>query len=254
MPDGGYAGVQVTAEYIERSYRRHASAYTSLLGEIRGNVLEIGPGASLAVALKFLDEGAARMTCIDVIDLVSASDELYEQIAPDAARLRERLEYRCPEAIETTQLPSETFDFVYSAACMEHVVDPEATVRQIARLLKPGGVTSHQIDMRDHRDFDHPLHFLRYPERVWRISTSRRIYTNRWRTSDWLNAYEEAGLELHKAEPNLQVEVSEGDRRAMQPRFRTKDLEDLAITGVWLVARKPTESERRRGGRGQAAA
>lgn len=184
----GYGGDHNDPRRINAVFERHATEYASLLGPITGDVLEIGPGGSIGIALKFLHAGARSATCLDVVPLLSGTDDEYDALVPDAARLRERVSYRCPESVVTTTLPSASFDFVYSTACLEHVDDPAGAVRTIARVLKPGGATCHQIDLRDHTDFEAPLSFLKYSDRLWRLATSRRVYTNRWRMSDWIDA------------------------------------------------------------------
>lgn len=107
-------------------------------------------------------------------------------------------------------------------------------------MLKPGGVTTHVIDLRNHLDFDHPLEFLRYSEWLWRLATSRRpLYTNRWRLFDLLAGFEAAGLEVADLTITDRAEVTAGDRATFAPRFRGKTLEDLSVVGVFMTAVKP---------------
>jgi len=61
-------------------------------------------------------------------------------------------------------LPSNYFGFVQSNAVLEHVRDIGRAVAELARVTATGGIHAHQIDLRDHRDFDNPLaHLLLNP-------------------------------------------------------------------------------------------
>jgi hypothetical protein len=104
-------------------------------------------------------------------------------------------------------------------------------------MLKPGGVTSHQIDLRDHRDFDRPLDFLRYSDRVWSLMTSHRPgQPNRWRASDILQAFDRHGLDVYSLDRSPTSKVSERQRARFAPRFRSKSLDDLGTLEVFLAA------------------
>jgi SAM-dependent methyltransferase len=236
--DQGYDEDKNSVAYTRSVFDKHAGQ-ARRVREIGGNVLELGPGGNVGVALLFLAAGAKSATCIDVLPWSQTDLPLYRQLVDDPAPYFERIDYRVPEAIETTRLPDESFDIVHSHACLEHVWDPVVAVRQIARLLRPGGVTSHQIDLRDHRDFDRPLDFLRYSDWVWRSAQSRRIYTNRWRRSDWVNAFQSAGLRILTAESTLTGDCSEATRAGFHPRFRAKSLDDLRSLGILISAVKP---------------
>jgi SAM-dependent methyltransferase len=205
---------------------------------ISGTVLEIGPGGNVGTAILFLEAGAERAVCIDVFPFLSQQDALYDQLAKDPAIL-ERVEYRCPDGIETTTLLPESFDIIYSSACLEHVRDPVAASRRIAALLKPGGVTTHGIDLRDHRDFDDPLDFLRYPDWLWHGVSSRRTYTNRWRASDWKLAFEKSGLRDIQLKAIETVDVTGDTRQRLHRTFQRKPLDDLALTQIEITATKP---------------
>lgn len=238
--EAGYDDEKDRASYVEDVFAIHAGVIRQC-APIKGNVLEIGPGGNLGVALKFLSAGAERAVCLDVFPWATADHaELYNQVVGDATPFYGRIEYRCPETIEKTHLSDDSFDIIYSHACLEHVRDPAKAVASIARLLKPGGVTSHQIDLRDHRDFSRPLEFLRWSDRVWKLAHSDTTYTNRWRRSDWTVALADAGLDVISAASTHVVERAELlDRRRYHASFASRDVDDLACTGVLIVARKP---------------
>ena len=52
------------------------------------------------------------------------------------------------------------FDYVQTNAVMEHVLDLPQVVAELARVTRTGGIHAHQVDFRDHRNFDRPLDHL----------------------------------------------------------------------------------------------
>jgi SAM-dependent methyltransferase len=224
-------------EYV-RDVFENASTRIVSRHPVSGSVLEIGPGGNIGATLLFIAAGCDRGVCIDALPLLSDQSELYQDLLPNAEQALSAVEYRCPEAIETTQLPEASFDIIFSAACFEHVLDPPAAIRSVYRLLKPGGATTHSIDLRDHRDFDNPLDFLRYSDRMWSLKYGRRLELNRWRASDWEREFRDAGFEDISIEPAGTHEVDDETRSRMTGRFRKKSVADLEITLINLTAVK----------------
>jgi SAM-dependent methyltransferase len=204
---------------VEAIFKQHSQ------GQVHGRVLEIGPGGNLGVCQLFLDAGAEEVVAIDVDPWAGESESL-------------RISYLTPANIETLGFPNNWFQIIYSNACFEHVNNPGKAIRNIARMLAPGGVTTHQIDLRDHRNFDRPLEFLRYSNLEWALRTSHALgRTNRWRASDYREAFTQAGLEVDIV-ANMETEVDEEQRLSFAPRFRDKP--DLGVLGIMLTATKST--------------
>ena len=59
--------------------------------------------------------------------------------------------YLCNGLTGLQSIPSESIDAMFSNAVLEHVHRSEfaATMRELYRIQRPGGVSSHQIDLRD---------------------------------------------------------------------------------------------------------
>jgi SAM-dependent methyltransferase len=158
------------------------------------------------------------------------------------------------------------FDLILSRAVLEHLYDPEAAFHEMDTLLRPGGLMLHKVDLRDHGTFTdggmHPLTFLTVPDSIYRLMTRHSGRPNR-RLIDWYRAqlgqlgYEgeilvtrlvgsSTEVSPHVAQPPLEDEPG---RRAMalvasirdrlQPRFAALDTADLAVSGIFLVVRKP---------------
>jgi len=262
-----YALRNSTSPYNFGIYNLYSRFQREYLGTGRPTrILEIGPGANLGVGVIFALTGAEKYYGLDIYmdpDLYSASQ--YESIAylvqlagagrplrklDDVMKVtdnkvefaRDRIEYLYPRQSYDIPLPDGSLDYVFSHATMEHVADPETTVRAISRVLRNGGITAHQIDMRDHADFSKPLEFLKVDEDAWkeRWKDPKRafLYMNRWRLSDFKEAFEGAGLRILKVDVNATFPVDESIRRTLDKRFQKYSLEDLSVTGVMIIARK----------------
>jgi SAM-dependent methyltransferase len=225
------------SDYALGVFEKHRAAIEKVR-RISGRVLEIGPGPNLAVAALFVKNGADEAVCVDSEDWLADSDRIYAELGLDKALLR-RVRYasRCP--IETAPFEDDSFDIVFSHACLEHVAQPAAAVQNVSRMLKRDAVTTHEIDLRDHRDFAHPVRFLKHGDTVWRLAMSRRpAAPNRWRLSDYERAFKDAGLEIVDVRRTSAVSVTEGERRSFAPRFRDRPLDDLETTTIFVTAVK----------------
>jgi SAM-dependent methyltransferase len=263
------------ASYPLTVFHRHLTALEPLRGNLLGaDVLEIGPGSNLGFGLLALLAGANSATCVDDAALAQQGSlaELYPALVKTAATYPEtylvapalleratqdaeglakellgRVSYRAPLDFAKNTLPAASLDVICSHTCFEHFADPAEAIAQIARLLRPGGVTSHQIDLRDHRDFDHPLEFLTYNETLWRLANSNHPHAvrTRWRASQYRAAFEKQGLEVLYLEVTHKMTVTEDMRRRFARRFQQMDLADLGILGLLVVARKREQARAR---------
>jgi SAM-dependent methyltransferase len=257
------------ASYPLTIFHRHLTALEPLRGNLAGaDVMEIGPGSNLGFGVLALLAGAKSAICLDSADLARKDEqaEMYATLVKTAAtypetylvapalleraqqdsdvlarELLSKVSYRAPLDIARNDLPNASLDVICSHTSFEHFADPARAVAQIARLLRPGGATSHQIDLRDHRDFNRPLDFLAYHETLWRLSTShhRNAVRTRWRASQYRAAFEKQGLQLMYLEVSHATTVTEEMRRRFARSFQHMDLSDLGILSVLLVARKP---------------
>lgn len=249
-------------------------------------VLELGPGSSLTTLGCFVAGGAEKAVGVDIQPMDSKPDDYYEEAGRylavasgfgwwrhfvefpnhDGRRFSawrgsdfigavRKVDYRAP--IEGHHLPfeNESFDYVYSNAVLEHVEPVEATVRELARVLRPGGITAHEIDLRDH-DSQDPLEFLRFIEEEWRkVSTKYgdkdqgierllegswegRVYCNRLRASDWVRVFEESGFEILREEPTIRVQESAIKRGSLAKPYSSMETDDLSIISVRILARR----------------
>ncbi|CAN5434531.1 hypothetical protein BH10ACT11_BH10ACT11_09240 [soil metagenome] len=232
-------------------------------GDLEGaTVLELGPGDSLGVALRFVAAGARRIVCVEryrVWQNPAHQREIYEELIrrlppEQRSRTESAIEFGDagvsfdPAVIELVEGPGAegldgllalgSVDLIVSRAVLEYVPEIERSLHQQARLLSDDGMIAHKIDLRDHGLFTsaghHPLTFLEIPERLYRAMSTNTGMPNRWRASEYADALESLGLEVdvlvtHAA--GIETEVvphaaalsSDGHARAFELVERTRD-------------------------------
>lgn len=166
-------------------------------------LLELGPGGSLGFGLLALEKGLARYIAIDDgLHTFISNEQLagYKKLIGkgDAtvvkyfSKTTQGWKYQ-PEKIQsliinqtaTYPLPDASVDIIYSCAVLEHVHDLELCYAEMNRVLRPGGIMYHEVDLRDHIFSQKSLWFLTIPQ-CWFYTLFSRTgaYVNRARLSD----------------------------------------------------------------------
>jgi SAM-dependent methyltransferase len=233
------------AERVFLDYKRWAG-----INRFYGHAAEVGPGNVSALGLMLLADGCLR---VDMVD-----------------RYSYRIENGSPPALCRYQMPAEEFflshrgyDFILSCAVMEHLYDPLAALRAMAKALNPGGVMIHAVDCRDHGQFSdhlHDLSFLQIPPLLY-FPLAAGTGLNRIRVSDYRRTLESLGFncrifvtslsgvpegispaaEFDKLDPSLIHRSSRNlysIKNKLAKPFRDMNDRDLMISGFSLVARK----------------
>jgi SAM-dependent methyltransferase len=269
---------------VVRDYRSYGGLTSERLQNAR--VLELGPGDSLGVALCLLGLGARRVVCLDRFVTWRDPEQqkrinvaLAERMRPDERRriahvLSADGELRPGQEslvlIEGTGIedgpavvPEPTFEVILSRAVLAHVAELDRAFEAMDRLLSPGGLMSHKVDLSDHRLFSdaghNPLTFLTVSDRVWDRMRRHTGLTNRRLVDYYRHRLAEldydAELLVTKVigRPDFTTPVPaarlSGEIAAARPlieeirprlleRYRRLPDEDLATAGVFVVARK----------------
>ena len=98
-------------------------------------ILDFGAGAGRHVA-EFREAGYEAIG----VDRAHRSHEA-GSVESEFLRTVEAPDYRLP-------MPDGSFDFVYSTSVMEHVIEPGSALAEIARVLRPGGLSIHAFPSR----------------------------------------------------------------------------------------------------------
>lgn len=206
-------------------------------------ILEIGPGVAFGSAA-YLRAAGAHVTVVDrwlarwsepfhgpVYSGIA--DRLDKQTGFDVAPLRRMVEAKgyVDDTINCVREPSEAltsiadgaFDAVISNAVLEHIEVPEAAFAEFFRVTRPGGAGLHQVDFRDHRNFDRPLdHLLMRPDAFDRLNRRYHLeYGSRRRQPDYASLLVGAGFTIERYESN----------ETANPAYLEEVLAKLARTG-----------------------
>jgi SAM-dependent methyltransferase len=243
--------------YAYRTFRTHfdRSSFSNKAGGFVA--LELGPGDSLLSAVVTAAHGAAACHLNDAGAFATVDPRPYKAMAaylqglglpaPDLAAVEnlDQVLQRCAAVYGTRGLSSlksiadQSVDFIWSQAVLEHVRRAEFldTMRETHRVLRPGGVASHRVDLKDH--LGGALNNLRLPSSLWEQEWMARsgFYTNRLRCSEILSMCREAGFEVELL----------GQDRWLQPPIRRNDLaaefrqlsdDDLQVKGFDVLLRR----------------
>lgn len=270
-------------------YAHRIFAETDALARSHGlpsprSALEIGPGANLGALFAFAASGVCAAG-VDVAPLPPAPDGFYEALRdyllavegfawwrawakpqqarvdfpsvssfPSAESLLSSIDYRGGVSSERMPFDGGVFDLVYSVAALEHVPEPERTVAEIARVLAPGGLAIHEIDLKHHGSED-PLRFLELADEEWRRRVtpygsglslraildggfSGEVFCNRLRSSEWKGLFERAGLAVERLESVIVLDASAVRPERFADRFRTLPIDELRVLAIRIVGRK----------------
>lgn len=135
------------------------------------------------------------------------------------------------------------FDVVISNAVLEHIRKSLCvkTISNLNRVLKMGGYSFHQIDLRDHLNRKAlPFNFFKYSDFVWSAATDDTIfYTNRLRCQNWLDIFEKTGFRivyLHKYR-----EMNPRFPKNIDNQFVNTPTEDLNVSSLDILVKKISE-------------
>jgi hypothetical protein len=150
------------------------------------------------------------------------------------------LQYVVEKTGRLDQFPDHSFDCVFSFHVLEHISQPDVEVRDIHRILKPGGYSIHQIGIDDHLSHydrkESPKNYLRYSDRTWKMLFENEVqYINRLQASEWINLFSQEGFSLlEKTTESCDI----GSLKISQ-KYQHYRREDLACTMLTFVHRKP---------------
>lgn len=250
-------GPMQRSSYALQVFKSHYGAGTVPPGF---TCLELGPGDSLLSALFARAHGASRVYLVDVGRFASDDCETYRQAARELKAagydvptefnsVSEMLElcgaqYLTEGVASLASIPTESVDFIWSQAVLEHVRLEQFVPMAAAwrRIIKPTGFASHSVDLKDH--FNHALNNLRFSDRVWESKPFRTsgFYTNRIRRREMLELFARQGFGTRVTRDDRWPRLPT-PRRVLAPRFRAMTDDELLTSSFSVVLRpEPVQS------------
>jgi SAM-dependent methyltransferase len=243
------------SEYAIRIFDRHTEK-AGLTNNLNGkSILELGPGDSIATAV-IANAHGANAILVDTGAYVRTDIDPYLELKTDLAnkglsspnlskcRTIDDLLAICSAKYMTAgidslaQIESASIDFIFSQAVLEHVKKKEfrKIMQECRRILKPNGICSHQIDLRDH--VGGSLNNLRFNEQVWESELFARsgFYTNRLRYNQLLQLFFNVGFSVEVTELR-RWEVLPIRRCFLSSEFKTLSEEELSVSGFHVLLR-----------------
>lgn len=176
--------------------------------------LELGPGDSLLSAIVATAHGASGCYLVDAGAFATEDMSAYRDMAkylrsrnlpaPDMDVVSDlpgvlaacKAVYGTQGLISLRDIPSESVDFIWSQAVLEHVRRHEflQTMQELRRVLRPDGICSHRVDLKDH--LGGALNNMRFSSSWWESDRVARsgFYTNRLRYSEIIELFRQAGF------------------------------------------------------------
>jgi SAM-dependent methyltransferase len=214
--------------------------------------LELGPGDSLFTAITAHQAGFARSIMIDAGRYADGNLERFGEVAREAGIAPERVAgWRTMDAALADlnaryltnglegmrSLPDASVHLIFSQAVLEHIRRAEYAefVREMKRVLAPGGIVSHQVDLQEH--LEGGLYNLRFSDAVWEspFFAEAGFYTNRLACSEHRRVFEDAGFAIRKFDEQRFPRVAIR-RGSLAPQFADRSDEDLSVLGFHIVA------------------
>jgi len=240
-------GDMQNTDYAKGVFYRHYEAVKAKL-PVGFVTLELGPGDSLYSAILAAKEQSSQTYLVDAGAFATMDIQLYNRFGQQFETVSEMLQvtnatYLTDGLKSLQQIPPNTVDFIFSNAVLEHVQrrEFETIIQALYHAQTFGGVSSHQIDLRDH--LARSLNSLRFSPQVWesRFFSHPNIYTNRLRASEIVEIFQRVGYRVIQNTP-YQWDTLPLAKAKLHTAFHQFSDDDLRTHSLWLVVEKPLEA------------
>jgi SAM-dependent methyltransferase len=226
--------------------------------------LELGPGDTLSSAVIGRARGAKFGWLVDAGSYASQNLSIYSELlvrlskeTPDVGlgQLRnapnvQTLINLCDTAYledgleSLKKIPDDACDFIFSNAVLEHVPKDQFSpiMVEFFRILKPGGISPHMIDFRDHLGGDY--NNLRFSEKLWEapwFSQRSGFYTNRLQCSEVEAIMKDAGFNVTLSSV-LPRDCTPSDRGTFNADFSNLDDAAFTVKEALVTLKKPLKT------------
>jgi SAM-dependent methyltransferase len=154
--------------------------------------------------------------------------------------------YHAPHNPSSTGLDDQSVDLIFSNTVMQHVkpLDISRILNESHRILKPGGLMIHLIDMSDNFSHADPsitsINFLQFSEEYFQRFNSSFLFQNRWRASRWHEVIRAHGFEIVSWQPQIDGRALEAlPTIQLDIEFSALSPTDICTSSVCVGARRP---------------
>ena len=252
-------GAMVDFRYASTTFETHFGRCGAAAGVGPFVCLELGPGDSLLTAVFARAAGSEKTYLVDAGAFAETDVAMYRDAArhllsaahtgpamyPDRwttvdAMLEDcRAVYLTKGLQSLRSIPTGEVDWSFSQAVLEHVLRNEFddTIDELHRVTRPGGMSSHRIDLRDH--LGGRLNSLRFSRAAWEgpLLSRSGFYTNRLRLSELVGSMERAGFDVRALVPD-RWDTLPTPLSAMNPVFQKFPVEELRVRWVDVTLKK----------------
>ena len=202
-------------------------------------ILELGPGYSISSAVFTSCFGGKFTYLVDQGNFINEKNK--EKKVASVLKLLEDKKIKCDCDINyryltnglysLKEIPSNSVDFIFSNAVLEHVKKDEFVpiITESKRVLKERGVSSHEVDLRDH--LGKSLNHLRFSEEFWKrdVIYNSGFYTNRLRFSEMIKIFKDVGFryEIIDLQKFSKLPIS---KNRLDSKFKDLSKDDLLVS------------------------
>jgi SAM-dependent methyltransferase len=217
-------------------------------------MLELGPGDSLSSGIVAYALGASKSYLIDTGNFAKKNLQIYqgmiEYLGKEGFLLPNThpksfisdildvysIQYMTEGLLSLQKIPDQSVDFIWSQAVLEHVRRKEffSIMRELKRIIKPNGICSHTVDLRDH--LGGALNNLRFSHCLWESNfmATSGFYTNRIQLSQMLSLFQQAGFEFSLVSMKRWNKLPT-PRMKIAKEFQHLSEEELCISGFDVI-------------------
>lgn len=213
-------------------------------------ILEIGPGNSYMIAYNFLMHGAKKVILVDKFQRIIKTKRQKEYFEKEIEYISKKYGQK-PFFVTNGDIDGEYIEFInkdltetniknvgliFTNSVLEHIKNVEENIAVMSKILNLGGYMYHNIDLRDHYNFNKPFLFYKYEDSTWnKYLTKEGIsYTNRLRYDDFVRLFKDRSLKIIYE----RTERCKLNQDKMSSRFKNKSKKDLEITNLSILLRR----------------
>lgn len=206
---------------------------TGLKGKI---MLELGPGGSVGLGLLAISDGLKKYYAIDSNDHLyfDKAMMMYQKLLGknvDVQKKFKKIEIFPLNNKNGYDIADNSVDLIYSCAVLEHVKDLDGCFKEMSRVIKKGGLMSHQVDLRDHIFSQKSLFFLLIPDKVFNLFFyNTGEWVNRIRWSEYKRMFKMHGFKIVDVKFNIRLRKSFS--KNLTKRYSKEDLENVSFNVV----------------------